>query len=90
MSFLTYDEIFKSLVEDISKDNEEKQIFLSYRKEDLIHLHHSMGQWIRNIYKLWHEDNPLTVGYINDETKHPDEISQKLIEDVWSYLVENE
>ena len=56
----------------------------------MINLHHSFGQWIRNNYGLWSEDNPLTIGYGNDETKHPDYISQKLIEDVWSHLVENE
>lgn len=90
MSFLTYDEIKNSIILDLSKDEEEILLFKSYSKENLINLHHSFGQWIRNNYGLWFEDNPLTIGYGNDETKHPDYISQKLIEDVWSHLVENE
>ena len=89
MSFLTYDEIKNSIILDLSKDEEEILLFKSYSKENLINLHHSFGQWIRNNYGLWSEGNPLTIGYGNDETKHPDYISQKLIEDVWSHLVEN-
>lgn len=86
MSFKTFEEIKAEIVADVSKDLEEKQAICSYKKEELINLHHSLGQWIRNTYKLWHEENPLTQGYQTDSTKHPDEISQKLIEEVWSHF----
>ena len=42
--------------------------------EDLIRLHHNIGRKIRNGLKLWMID-------INGE--HPDNYSQKIIEEIW-------
>ncbi len=48
--------------------------------EDVILLHHSMGQWIRNTLGLWRPGLPL-VG-----DSHPDDVSQTIIERAWKRL----
>ena len=84
----SFEDINFKLIEDLKKDPTEVINIRLLRKEDLIGLHHSFGQWIRNNYKLWAPDNPLTEGYQTDPSKHPDEVSQKLIEEIWSHFNE--
>lgn len=68
-------------VEDISE-------LLRTQMEDLISLHHTLGQDIRNNYDLWFNE-PLClefekyIGY-----NHPDDISMYIIEQVWTKLQE--
>ena len=84
----SFEDIKFKLIEDLKKDATEVINIRLLRKEDLIGLHHSFGQWIRNNYKLWSPDNPLTSGYETNPDKHPDVISQKLIEEIWSHFNE--
>lgn len=88
MSYKSYEDIKFDIIEDIKKDPEEVLNLKAVKKEDLIGLHHTAGQWIRNNYKLWSPENPLTQGYETDESKHPDEVSFKLLTEVWEYFNE--
>lgn len=49
--------------------------------EGMIQYHHSIGTWIRNTFKLWHENNPHTID------KHPDDISHEILKGVWQTIV---
>lgn len=55
--FKSFEDIKFELIEDLKKDSDEILNIKMLRKEDLINLHHSFGQWIRNNYKLWSPDN---------------------------------
>jgi|SRR5579859_769571 len=60
-------------------------------------LHHSLGQWIRNTYSLWHL-SPLTLRWrsqpethdirdgVDYSQDHPDQVSDKIIEALWYKL----
>lgn len=51
-------------------------------KENLISLHHSLGRYIRNMYKLWeHKWEPKIINGVDCAENHPDSISQRLIEE---------
>lgn len=52
------------------------------RGDNLISLHFTLGQWIRNTFGLWNPDNP----YIKDT--HPDDLSQEIIEKLAKRLKE--
>lgn len=54
--------------------------------EDLIRFHHGLGTRIRNYYRLWDKENPITNSDGFDPTLHPDEISQRVIEETWRRL----
>lgn len=51
--------------------------------------HNSVGRNIRNEYRLWHEDCPLTdnnvqlVDGVDMNPKHPDAVSMRIIEAIW-------
>ena len=49
------------------------------KKDELIHLHHTTGQDIRNAFGLWLEDNPHVTG-------HPDDTSMEVMELIWKQL----
>ena len=86
MTYLSYEDIKFKIIEDVEKDSEEVASLKSILEKDLIGLHHSFGTWIRNNFKLWAADNPLTEGYMQNPDKHPDEVSFNLIKDVWHYF----
>ena len=46
--------------------------------DDMIMLHHTYGQWIRNNYGLWHPNNPHVIPGDIDEG-HPDGLSMLAI-----------
>lgn len=89
MTYKSFEDIKFEVIEDLKKDPDEVFNIKMIRKENLISLHHNVGQWIRNKYKLWAPDNPLTEGYNIDSSKHPDDISFKIIEEVWEYFNES-
>lgn len=78
--------IIKSATENLSV--EEVSELLRMQMEDLVDLHHTLGQDIRNNYDLWYNE-PLClefekhIGY-----SHPDDISMYIIEQVWTNLQE--
>lgn len=50
-------------------------------KEDLISLHHSLGQFIRNTYGFWqYKWEPKLIDGVDYAEDHPDSLSQRLIE----------
>ena len=59
--------------------------FAAMKREDLITLHHGLGMHIRNIFGLWHPNNPNVVpGDLGDG--HPDGVSMCVIERAWELL----
>ena len=55
------------------------------RKEDLISLHHDLGQQIRNCLFLWDKDVSSEL-YANEAISDPDELSMKIIESIWEKI----
>lgn len=58
---------------------------LKASKDDLVMLHHGLGQWIRNNWGLW-EDSPLKKHMASLGFKHPDDMSQAIIVEFWNRL----
>lgn len=57
--------------------------------EDLIDWHHSLGQHIRNKYKLWSRSwIPNIVNGCDISEDHPDAISMKIIQEIYKMLNE--
>ena len=85
MAYLSEEQIFQDIL--LYKLSEkQKEDFKNIAAEDLIMLHHSFGQWIRNNYDLWREDNPHVI--LNDAMHDlfPDQVSQRIIERLWCQL----
>lgn len=73
----------------IQLSEEDKHNLKKFRREDLISLHRSVGQIIRNYYRLWEKDNPY-VDTINPTSEnHPDELSMRVIGKAWARLTGN-
>ena len=83
------DKSFKN-VDDIPKriSDEDKKYFISTGKRNphnfkSIHMEIEFKRWIRNFYKLWDKNNPLTLKNYKEEIikgadhnpKHPDNVS---------------
>ena len=83
--FLDEDQIIKDLIKKINEEEDVKERWLGLNKSQLIRLHPTTGQKIRNQYRLWDKENP----YTQSDTKHknfPDAMSQRIIEKVWRQL----
>ena len=67
-------------------------------EKDTIQFHHSLGRSIRNEYKLWQPDNPLTktwheqqlagtnqhiIDGVDHHPEHPDHISTLIMYEIW-------
>lgn len=78
---LTEDEI----VEELANEPDAEDI-LDNSREDLIYLHHSLGQYIRNTYNLWAEENPLTKPFFeqSNAVKNKNVSLQKQLTDIQS------
>lgn len=66
------------------KNGDSFQEFLDTPTEDLIGWHSSLGRWIRNQCGLW--ENYKEDEDDENESKHPDTISFKWIEEIHAYL----
>jgi hypothetical protein len=84
---------FQSIVDDMLVDGLEedsKNVLSGFKESELITLHHTLGQDIRNKYELWNPEHPLTKGYEEDEDlaepKHPDTVSFKIIKAIHAEL----
>lgn len=66
--------------------DEDKQQLMEYEQQELIQLHSSLGQGIRNYYRLWEPDNPYVDSANPVSGKHPDDISFRVIEKAWAIL----
>jgi hypothetical protein len=95
--FMNFTEIVNDILHHLhAKD---RTLIESLKKEDLIRDHSYWGQHIRNFYRLWDPQNPLTLKdyspilvrlengvTIDANPKHPDAVSFKIIEAVWDAL----
>jgi hypothetical protein len=65
-------------------DDNDKQYLLSLEENELICLHHSLGRFIRNEFKLWGGSNLRLL----KETKkiHPDDASMVILKAFWKTL----
>jgi hypothetical protein len=53
-------------------------------KRELISGHHTTGRSIRNRYLLWSPHNPVTDITDPQSDKFPDQVSQRIIEAIWT------
>jgi len=83
--FLPAEEIVTDLVGRLP--NEDIELLKDMKEQDLISLHSSFGMMIRNMYGLWHPNNP----YINTRTSdfHPDQYSFYIITQLHKKLNNN-
>lgn len=79
--------IIQSTTENLTID--EMSELLRTSEDNLITLHHTLGQDIRNNYDLWF-NQPLCIEfekYVG--SAHPDDISMYIIEKVWNNIQED-
>lgn len=82
-------ELFEDMVNEVFswlEGGQQKNIdqFLDTEKDDLVMYHHTLGRSIRNTFELWsitweHE----IKGGVDCSPNHPDQISMRVIEEVW-------
>lgn len=87
----------QQIVEDLLKNLHPTKLgsLAEFKFEDLIQLHHSFGRMIRNEYKLWNQNNPLTLldyvpqleGGCDVNPKHPDAVSFRIMQQVHNKLM---
>lgn len=91
--FMTFDEIVDDMM--LFRLDVSARISLrSVSKEELVAVHHLLGRPIRQKYELMDVNNPLTLlNYVADiqngvdlNPKHPDNVSKRIIETIWSRL----
>lgn len=64
---------------------EDRNTFVSTPKEKLVRYHGTLGRDIRNEFKLWDADwTPKIVNGVDCSPNHPEQISMRIIEEVWS------
>lgn len=83
--FLDVNEIVDDLLQNRIERETANQIS-SLDRNNLTLLHLSLGMWIRNVYGLWLENNPLTELGEEDSRLHPDSVSFNVIKLVWKKL----
>lgn len=76
----TIEEAIALLDEELT--DEDKQYIL---KNGALSVHHSLGMWIRNNWGLW-ENSELKDYYIKQGITHPDDMSNRIIQDFIKYL----
>jgi len=79
----TVDECMKAFSELLTL--EEQAELIASTHDDLIWYHHGLGRWIRNNWGLW-QGGPLLDHMKSLGFKHPDDMSQTLIEEWWSRM----
>lgn len=84
----------REIVDDLKSNMKRKDLIYikNLDKDDLITLHHSLGQDIRNTYKLWSRNwipskHEVVNGILIDVSPdHPDQLSMTIIEELWKDL----
>jgi len=79
MHYLTEEEMVRAIISTLT--DEDIGAIRSMEKKDMIQYHHGVGTFIRNKFRLWDEENPLTGK--GGEISHPDEISMRVLNGVW-------
>lgn len=93
-SFMDFDEIVSDVIANRLSDDSKAQIVEGL---DGFTRHHQFGQWIRNAYGLWAEDNPLRAlwdaerpAYCGDgcdaSPHHPDNYSARIVDAIEAKL----
>lgn len=84
-----YKPSFEDMVTNVSEwlhstDEALRNRFLNSKFEDLVTYHHSLGRTIRNHFSLWQWAwEPVLEDGIDVSTNHPDNVSMRVIEEVW-------
>lgn len=90
-SWMTEDEIVEDILSVMTP--EDRRTWESIAYEDLITAHFTTGMAIRNQYGLWKPDNPTPSApyseYPGDHEMHPDQISMRVIQKVWTRVRSN-
>jgi len=91
--YLTFDEIVVDLIQSLKLET--KKAIANVDEQNLVSFHMTLGRAVRNNYKLWDEDNPLTTKWhkephnrhiisgIDYSEDHPDYVSGEIIKEVW-------
>lgn len=91
--FLSEREIIDELVEDIGAEPAAYAAWKAAPRDQIIFLHHTVGQAVRNRFGLWDPDNPHVVldpepnaeGII-DHPNFPDQASHRIMLAVWDRI----
>ncbi len=101
MIYLTLQQIINDVFNKLT--DEDKQNLSTLNKDDMIKFHHGVGTFIRNEYKLWDRNNPLTsLWFIDNESGneqyikdgvdyhpcHPDEVSSEILIGIWKKITQ--
>jgi hypothetical protein len=103
--FLTKSEIIDNFISQIMMISPSAKEDIAYTKniskEEMIRLHHSVGQYIRNEYKLWNPMHPETKQWHSDRAQnldvymahgldchpcHPDSVSMDILYEIWERI----
>ena len=102
MKFLCQSEIVDDVVSKMTVEDKLELSKLAAR--DMIKFHHGVGTFIRNEYKLWDRNNPLTaIWFIDNESgnekyikngvdchpNHPDAVSMDILLEIWEVVTGN-
>ena len=68
---------------DLLISKEDKEYLLEH---GALSVHHSLGRWIRNNWKLWEDDSELKLNIVKLGYTYPDDISNHIIEQFIQYL----
>lgn len=100
MSFLNKEQIIDDVVSKMTEEDKQELATLQY--EDMIKFHHGVGTFIRNEYKLWERNNPLTALWVIDNESgnekfiidgvdhhpcHPDAVSMDILYGIYEKVI---
>ena len=71
---------------DLLISEEDKEYLLEH---GALSVHHSLGRWIRNNWKLWEDSSELKLNMVELGFAHPDDISNYIIEQFIQHLKQN-
>jgi uncharacterized protein DUF6794 len=80
----TFDRAIKTLLEEMPVPQQIEIMLMS--ESELNQLHHTMGTWIRNYWKLWVPENELTKDMMAMGFMHADDMSGSIIREYWARL----
>ena len=78
--YFTAEQILEYMIKNL-RGEDIIEILKCQKESDMIVFHSSVGQWIRNTFKLWDTKNPHLDGM------HPDEMSTEILKSVWRAIV---
>lgn len=80
----TEEEIADEIVKGLTRKDVDV-IMSVHAADDMIQFHHSTGMWVRNHYGLWKKSwEPEIKNGVDWSPQHPDAISARILELVWT------